>query len=244
MFVRRIVSVAPIVVVLATAGAAQAHHPAPSAVSCGATVTHDTTLSADLTDCPGDGLVISADNLTLNLNGHTIDGTATQLSSCDEHAPGSDGIRLGGHDGLTIENGTVQQFSNGVEGGAEGQGVADSEIQDLVARDNQFSGITLGSNLLLNNHNKIQDNDTYGNGCGAGIFLNNADGNHIARNSSHDNDGGIGICCSPNNVVEHNVVTGNRDTGIAIYFGRHSHNVVRHNVISNNFDGIFVGFGE
>jgi hypothetical protein len=181
-YLRRLASMTPIVVLLAMAGQAQGHA-TPRAVSCGVTITQDTALSADLMDCPGDGLAIGADNITLNLNGHTIDGTATQLSTCEGPPFGTDGIRLRGHNGLTIENGTVQQFFTGVGGSPEGQGVADSDLRGLVVRDNRFGGISLGSNLLLNNHNRIEDNETYGNGCGAGIGLNNADGNHVTRNS-------------------------------------------------------------
>ena len=226
---------------LTVASAAHAHG---TGVTCGQTITHDTTLTIDLTNCPGDGLVIGADNITLNLNRHTIDGAVTQLPACDQPPFGSDGIRAGGRDGLTIENGIVQQFVNGIEGGAAGEGVANSDLHDLVVRDNRFGGISFGSNQLLNNHNRIVGNETYGNGCGAGIFLHSADGNRVARNRSHDNQGGIGVCCSPNNLVENNVVARNSETGIAIYFGNHSHNIVRHNSFSGSQDGIFVGFAE
>ena len=226
---RHLAPVLAIGVLLAVASTANAQ---ATGVTCGQTITHDTTLTADLTNCPGDGLVIGADNITLNLNRHTIDGTVTQLPACDEPPFGSDGIRAGGYDGLTIENGTVQQFTEGIEGGAEGEGVANSDLHGLIVRGNRFGGISFGSNQLLNNHNRIVGNETYGNGCGAGIFLNDADGNRVARNRSHDNQGGIGVCCSPNNVIEDNVVAHNSDTGIAIYFGNHSHNVVRHNSVS------------
>jgi parallel beta-helix repeat protein len=243
MTASRFIPAAAIAALLALSAAAQAHA-SPGAVACGATITQDTTLTADLTNCPGDGLVIGADGITLDLNGHTIDGTVAQASSCDGPPFGASGIHLGGHDRLTVADGTVQQFADGVAGGGEGQGVADSDFHGLLVRDNRFSGISLGSNQLLNNHNKIEDNELYGNGCGAGIFLNSADGNHVDGNRAHDNGGGIGICCSPNNVVEDNVAANNRETGIAIYFGRHSHNVVRRNTATGNGDGIFVGFQE
>jgi parallel beta-helix repeat protein len=239
--VRQLAAVLAIGVLLALASAANAQ---AAPVTCGQTITHDTTLTVDLTNCPGDGLVIGADNITLNLNRHTIDGTVTQLPACDGPPFGSDGIRAGGYDGLTIENGTVQQFTLGIEGGAEGEGVANSDLHGLVVRDNRFGGISFGSNQLLNNHNRIVGNETYGNGCGAGIFLNNADGNRVAHNRSHDNQSGIGVCCSPNDVIEDNVVAHNSDTGIALYFGNHSHNVVRHNSVSASADGIFVAFAD
>jgi hypothetical protein len=49
-------------------GRAQASH-----VSCGDTITADTTLDSDLVDCPNNGIVIGADDITLDLNGHMIE---------------------------------------------------------------------------------------------------------------------------------------------------------------------------
>jgi hypothetical protein len=43
-------------------------------VSCGQVITTDTTLDSDLLNCQADGVLIGAGNITLNLNGHTIDG--------------------------------------------------------------------------------------------------------------------------------------------------------------------------
>ena len=45
-----------------------------SHVGCGDTITTDTTLDSDLVNCRNNGIVIGADNITLDLNGHTIDG--------------------------------------------------------------------------------------------------------------------------------------------------------------------------
>ena len=47
-----------------------------SDVGCGDTITTDTTLDSDLVNCPNNGIIIGADNITLDLNGHTIDGDA------------------------------------------------------------------------------------------------------------------------------------------------------------------------
>ena len=55
---------------LAWAPPASASH-----VNCGDVITQDTTLDSDLLNCPGDGLVIGADGVTVDLAGHTIDGT-------------------------------------------------------------------------------------------------------------------------------------------------------------------------
>ena len=47
--------------------------PAVHNVRCGDTIMTDTTLHRDLVGCPDNGLIIGPDNLTLDLNGHTLD---------------------------------------------------------------------------------------------------------------------------------------------------------------------------
>ncbi len=53
--------------------------------------------------------MIGADNIVLNLNGHTIDGDAIPSPTGIEA-----GIRLQAHHGVTITQGTVQEFDTGV----------------------------------------------------------------------------------------------------------------------------------
>jgi hypothetical protein len=48
------------------------------AVQCGQTLTHSVKLTKDLVNCRGDGLVIGADGITVDLNGHTVDGVVTE----------------------------------------------------------------------------------------------------------------------------------------------------------------------
>ena len=77
-----------------------------SPVHCGSTLTRSTTLTADLVGCPGTGLVIGADGITVNLAGHTISGT---------NASGGEGIASDGHSGVRILGGRITDFRlNGV----------------------------------------------------------------------------------------------------------------------------------
>ncbi|MDP9419827.1 MAG: hypothetical protein M3P53_06730 [Actinomycetota bacterium] len=52
-------------------GTATADH-----VGCGAVITANVTLDADVGPCTGTGLIVGADNLTLNLGGHRVFATA------------------------------------------------------------------------------------------------------------------------------------------------------------------------
>src|SRR6185295_16030895 len=84
-------------------GQANASH-----VNCGDVITTDTKLDSDLLNCPGDGVVIGADNITLDLNGHLIDGTGfpTSGAGVDNNA---------GHDGVTVTGGRIEEFAFDVQ---------------------------------------------------------------------------------------------------------------------------------
>jgi parallel beta-helix repeat protein len=101
-----------------------------AAQGCGATITTNTTLTHDLTDCSGNGIVIGADDITLDLNGHTIDG---------EVAFGSgSGVKNSGFDGVTIENGTIQEFHFA---GVELTDAANNHVRGLDLQSMFFQGI-------------------------------------------------------------------------------------------------------
>src|SRR3954463_14789092 len=78
-------------------------------LSCGDTITTDTTLHKDLVNCPTNGIVIGADNVTLDLNGHTIDGdgTLTPGPECPDTEFCDVGVLNDGHDGVTVVHGSV-----------------------------------------------------------------------------------------------------------------------------------------
>ncbi|MER7133934.1 right-handed parallel beta-helix repeat-containing protein [Streptosporangium saharense] len=72
-------------------------------VRCGAVLTSDVTLTEDLS-CAGDGLTIGADNVTVDLAGHTVTGDGTGR-----------GVVVGDRDGVTVHDGTVTGFRRGAE---------------------------------------------------------------------------------------------------------------------------------
>ena len=87
-----------------TFGLAGSHTVADAVVvPCGATLVLSTTLSADLT-CSGTALRVGAPGIAVNLNGHKLLGNGTG-SGVDNSA---------GYDGVTISNGIIDHFENGV----------------------------------------------------------------------------------------------------------------------------------
>ena len=92
---------------LATAAPSTAAPLSDPAVGCGQTITRSTVLVADIVGCPGDGIVVQADNVTVNLNGHKVSGVGARGNS-------SAGVRLKDRHRVTVTNGTVTGFDAGV----------------------------------------------------------------------------------------------------------------------------------
>jgi parallel beta-helix repeat protein len=215
---------------------------AASPVSCGDTITTSATLHDDLTNCPGNGLVIDADNITLDLNGHTIDGDATPGASQPDA-----GIRLAGHHGVTLIGGTVQEFDTGV-------------LLD-AAPSNRLRRLTVlhnapGRGIDLENHSDANDirANTSASNTRAAIVMVDSDRNLVRDNTTRDSPAGgiVGHTASDNriehnlstagvdegsndNLIAHNTATGNPDVGI---FAQGDRNIVEFNHVAENGDDI------
>jgi parallel beta-helix repeat protein len=67
-------------------------------------VTQSIRVANDLTNCSGLGLEVRASSVTLDLNGHTIDGDGGSTT----------GVLVAGFDGVTVKGGRLQQLQFGV----------------------------------------------------------------------------------------------------------------------------------
>jgi len=113
---------------------------AAPAIGCGTTITKTTTLTADIGPCPGTGLVIAADNITVDLNGHRVSGNPGARGSGPDQA----GVVLRQVHGVTLMNGTVRGFDAGVLIGGGGR----NTISHLRAVDNVNYRVVTGRNAL------------------------------------------------------------------------------------------------
>lgn len=178
---------------VAPAGAA----PPPQAaarVTCGQTITKNTTLVADVGPCAGNGIVIGADNITLNLNGHTIsgapgtgDGTAAGV-----RLPNRSGVKVTGLPGASGKKGTITGFDAGVFINS-GSG---NTIENLAVIDNvgpAQAGALLGDGIVsfYSANNRILNNLVARNGQydGIGVFGEGSDDNLIQGNTVEDTVG-------------------------------------------------------
>lgn len=189
-------------------------------VACGTEITQDTTLHHNIVACPGDGLVIAADDVTLNLAGHKISGTGTGA-----------GVSVRGGRAV-VKNGAINGFGDAVDlpgsmpgnrgfgaelsrmkimrnGGAVSANVASVAITDSTIADNAsgvqvFGGpLTMVRNRVVRNgglwaiYNRegggtslYQDN-VIAHNAGDGLFIREAVSRLIGNRASRNGGNGI-----------------------------------------------------
>jgi parallel beta-helix repeat protein len=226
-------------VLVVSGGQAFANH-----VQCGDVITQDTRLDRDLIDCPGNGIAIGAANIRLDLAGHTVDGSRS----------GTGVDNTGGHDGVTIENGSIKDFGSGVfldgaagnrlrglllSNGSAGIVLANS-VESRVEKNSTSDYGSWGLVLFASDRNRVEMNSfTNSSFRGAyGLQLLDSDGNAIEKNvASHSFFAAIDVFAgSDDNTVDKN-------TGSDSFFGLSiqdaDRNVLTKNVVSLATDGIF-----
>lgn len=186
---------------------------AASHVGCGDVITTDTTLDSDIGPCPGDGLIVRASNITVDLNGHRI--FAASPNGPLENV----GIRLGMVSGVTVQNGTVEGFDAGIfiNGGGN------NTIQRITA---------------INNINDMTEPWAFVSGQAPANQPDVLAGNVTAQQWSAEMlcffGDGITTESSSDNVIRHNTVIGNGPFGGITLVGDSDRNLVEKNQVDSN----------
>jgi parallel beta-helix repeat protein len=193
---------------------------------CGRVLTRDTTLRADVVNCPGDGLVIGADGIEVRLAGHTVDGVG---------AAGSAGIRVAGHDGVVVRGpGLVKEFDEGarVEGGTG------NRVRDLEATLNGVGIHLVGAVGGRVVNNDVSSNERGAGGPNRGVLLEDSDGNLLSGNTVFEDDfTGIQLVRSHRNRVLGNAVNHADGTNISL-IESNDNEVVGNDTTTSNGEGI------
>jgi parallel beta-helix repeat protein len=205
-------------------------------IACGDTITADTTLDRDLTDCPSNGIVIGADGITLDLNGHTISGNGKPVTRCPRQQPCDIGVANDSHHGVTVRNGSVRGFGVGVFVGR----VRDNRLAALSSSRNQFFGFVIANSARTVIRDSSGNDNPKPDGDGLGVFMSHDI--RIVHNSFRRNGQlGIHIEGSTKNLVKGNFLSRNGDMGI---FLEADGNQVRGNRSVRDGTGIIVGPGS
>jgi parallel beta-helix repeat protein len=193
----------------------------PRIVSCGEVVTTSVLVANDLTECPEHGLVVGADGITVDLDGHVLDGTGLGA-----------GVLIDGHYDVRVTGGTLREFDVGVhlQGGAGG-----NALSHLVAELNQDAGVLLSGAAP---GNEVYANTFADNALAVGLVDGTRGAimrdNLVATGSDH----AVTIIGSSGNRVEGNDLTGASDGGL--FLSRASNNVLVGNAMSGIADGAVI----
>ena len=188
---------------------------------CGTMILADLKLDHDLT-CTGPGLIVGADGITINLNGHAITG------------PGSGvGINVANRTGVLIVGGTVRNFLAGVQ-------LVNSTT--IVVKENRFTGNQDAVFLIGTSGSIIKENIAWQN-TRVGVMLRpsgirNSTQNVVAENTLTDNTNGMILVETPTgNTIKENRISGSSNAGINVN-GPVSGNVIKENWFIGNAAGI------
>ena len=193
--------------------------PVPAEVSCGQVLMQSTRVLNDLVDCGGYALIVGAPGITIDLDGHVLDGLGLDA-----------GVLNNGHDDVTIKNGLITQFLYGVQLNA---GTARNVVHSLRLEANEEAAIALSDADQGADGNLIRDNSIVGNEVGIALYTGTR--HAVIRNNdlgANQGEGGIYLEFASDNLIEHNEISMSGGGGIFMIGG--GNNVVTDNVLKEN----------
>ena len=195
--------------------------------TCGSTVTHSVTLTADMSCPASSGVLVGKSGITINLNGHTITGPTSGTNY---------GVYDDGYARVTIENGTVQNFYDAVHVESSSQ----SKILKIKAHGAQNAGIAYWYSLDgVIDHSGASHNSTYG------IYLYE-NTNVSATNSTATNNSTYGVYDYDSSATHNHVTASNNGSyGFyidypAAYTSSGPYVIKNSNATHNGYAGVYV----
>ena len=180
--------------------------PSSGVASCGEIVNEDVTLTSDLECGPGDGLIVGANDVTINLNGYSI-------TSSDEAGSEDPSMNYDGSSGILVPNAQNVAISglgevSGFDRGITFMGSSGGQVADIQLANNDIGVLMSGSEGTEVSRNTITNN-------GIALISDSSNKGVIAFNQVVANlEQGILVLGSDDNVVAANNMFGNGENGI------------------------------
>src|SRR5215831_15493858 len=228
----------------ATSPAAAVTNPA-----CGEVVQGNVNLTANL-KCSGDGIIVGADGVNLNLNGYSITGPGQQSSKVGVVIPNNNNI-------MVMGPGVISGFQAGILAtGSKGV-----QVKNIILKNNEIAVFTTGStdtqvsdNIINNNNLGIASHSSksvslmsniVNNNQLAGVTLVNSHKAILTANNIQGGQNGLFLdaqssenTISMNNVL-HNVIDLNNANGLAPNINVNSYS--DNNCMLSNPSGLCMG---
>jgi parallel beta-helix repeat protein len=180
--------------------------PSSGVASCGEIVNEDVTLTSDLECGPGDGLIVGANDITINLNGYSI-------TSSDEAGSEDPSMNYDGSSGILVPNAQNVAISglgevSGFDRGITFMGSSGGQVADIQLANNDIGVLMSGSEGTEVSRNTITNN-------GIALISDSSNKGVIAFNQVVANlEQGMLVLGSDDNVVAANNMFGNGENGI------------------------------
>jgi parallel beta-helix repeat protein len=186
---------------------------AATVVRCGQIIRVDTVVANDLINCHRVGLIIGAEGVSLDLNGHLIDG---------DGVADFEGIQSIGHDNVAVFNGRVRDF-------VEGIAVVDTDgatVRDLTVSRMRHVGVFVAQSLDVDVTGTHTTSIAF-----SAVFVTHSSDVDVARNTGSDNGGGVGFNAVSAASIVHNQFVGEECNSVYLYGSSH-HNAIADNTIA------------
>jgi parallel beta-helix repeat protein len=203
--------------------------------SCGQVVTEDVTLTSDLNCANGDGLIVGASDITINMNGYSItsgdaagaEGTPTTSGDAAgaEGTPTTSGDAAGAEDPLTTDY-----------DGTSGILVANAD-NVAISGLGKIDGFTRGVTFLGSSGGSLSDVQLSGNDIGAVVA--SSSGVEISRNTMTNNGIAVVFDSSNGGVTAFNQIVANLREGVLL-LGSSDNVVAANNMYGNGANGIYL----
>jgi parallel beta-helix repeat protein len=184
------------------------------ALTCGQTVTTSVSLTTDLLNCTGHGLVIGANGITINLAGHVISHTG-EVNAV--------GISVGSFRSVTITNGSIRSFLYGITAGSDSRAL---RVQSVRVSASRGYGMIIGAAA-----SRITANTVFSSALAGILAGGSSDGSRITNNTATGN-GEYGIVAAGDNTL----VTGNRavSNGTSGIYANSPNGTISNNIANSN----------
>jgi parallel beta-helix repeat protein len=194
---------------------------------CGATILTDLRLDEDLS-CTGDGLIVGADGIKINLNGHTIAGSGSGI-----------GVTLRARRDVVVDGGTITDFVTGI---------FISNSTGITVKENRFTRNREAVFLIASSGNVVKANVAWQNQLRGIMIRPNASGvtstqNFVVDNMLTGNPSGILLFAQPGNILKENMIAESSVAAIDLTGGGASGNLIKENILTANAAGIRFGPG-
>ena len=216
--------------------------------SCGQVVTQDVALTSDLNCDSGDGLIVGASGITINLNGYSITGpqgggqeeaaAAVNPTSANSENGGQEEAAANSENGSQEEEEEAAANSEDENGGQEEEeAAAEPEIRPVTTR--QTADYDGSSGILVANADNVAISGLGEiSGFSRGVTFLGSSGGAVTDIQLANNDIGVVVASSEGTEISRNTITNN---GIAVVSDGSNGGVTAFNqVVANLEQGILV----